>query len=203
VRVQLIDDNSRGITERVHDGAVDLGIGSVVGAGGALSGTPLLSAPLGVIAAPARHGLPARATLAQLRRLPLVKESEDTSIMSLLREAGSPWVGPMEDGVEASSLAIQLALVAQGLGASIVSALGASHPMAQGLLFVPLRPLLLRHVQVLQRKDRPLRPAAAALVAELQRAAAAAPLHAQVRRPRLTQGQAAITADTAAVSFLP
>ncbi len=206
VRVQVIDDNSRGITERVHSGAVDLGIGSVVGAGGALLGTPLLSAPLGVIAAPARHGLPARATLAQLRRLPLVKESEDTSIMSLLREAGSPWVGPMEDGVEASSLAIQLALVAQGLGASIVSALGASHPMARGLLFVPLRPLLLRHVQLLQRKDRALRPAAAALAAAVQQAAASAPLHAQVRRhraPRGAQGQAAITSDTAAVSRLP
>jgi LysR family carnitine catabolism transcriptional activator len=184
VRVQVIDDNSRGITERVHDGRVDLGIGSVVGPGGALQGTPLLSAPLGVIAAPARHGLPARATLAQLRRLPLVKESEDTSIMSLLREAGSPWVGPMEEGVEVSSLAIQLALVSQGLGASIVSSLGASHPMASGLLFVPLRPLLLRHVQLLQRKDSPLRPAAAVLADTLQQAALMAPLHALVRRHR-------------------
>lgn len=182
VRVQIIDDNSRGITERVHAGSVDLGIGSVVGAGGALLGTPLLSVPLGVIAAPQRHGLPARATLKQLRQLPLVKESEDTSIMSLLREAGSAWVRPMEEGVEASSLAIQLALVAQGLGASIVSALGASHPMARGLLFVPLRPQLLRHVQLLQRKDRPLRPAAAALAAAVQQAAAASPLLGRRRR---------------------
>ncbi len=37
VRVRLLDDNSRGITERVHGGAVDFGIGSVVGEGGALS----------------------------------------------------------------------------------------------------------------------------------------------------------------------
>jgi LysR family transcriptional regulator, carnitine catabolism transcriptional activator len=187
VRVQVIDDNSRGITERVHDGVVDLGIGSLVGAGGALQGAPLLSAPLGVIAAPARHGLPARATLAQLRRLPLVKESEDTSIMSLLREAGSPWVGAMEDGVEASSLAIQLALVAQGLGVSIVSALGASHPMARGLLFVPLRPVLLRHMQLLHRKDRSQRPATAALAVAIQQAVMTAPLHAQVRRQRRPQ----------------
>ncbi len=192
VRVLVIDDNSRGITERVQEGAVDFGIGSVVGSASALHGLRLLSAPLGVIAALALHGLPARAPLAQLRRLPLVKESEDTSIMSLLREAGSPWVGPMERGVEVTSLALQLSLVAAGVGASIVSALGASHPIARGLHFAPLRPRLERHVQLLYRKDRPLRPAAAAMVLAVQQAVAAAELHAAVQRAPGAAGDAAI-----------
>jgi len=137
-----------------------------------------------VIAAPERHGLGPRATLAQLRRLPLVKEAEDTSVMNLLREAGSPWVGPMEHGVEVSSLAIQLALVAAGVGVSILSALGASHPVARGLLFVPLRPAIERHVQLLQRRDRALRPAAQALADCLIEAVAEVPLHPRVRVAR-------------------
>ncbi|MFT3820343.1 MAG: LysR family transcriptional regulator [Rubrivivax sp.] len=184
VSVHVIDDNSRGITERVQSGAVDLGIGSVVGPAAALQGLRLLSAPLGVIAAPALHGLGPRATLAQLRRLPLVKEAEDTSVMTLLREAGSPWVMPMQHGVEVSSLAIQLALVAAGVGASILSALGASHPMARGLLFVPLRPAIVRHVQLLQRRDRALRPAAQALADGLVEALAEAKLHPRVQVAR-------------------
>ena len=119
-----------------------------------------------------------------LRRLPLVKEAEDTSVMTLLREAGSPWVGPMQQGVEVSSLAIQLALVAAGVGASILSALGASHPVARGLLFVPLRPAIERHVQLLQRRDRALRPAAQALADCLVEALTEAPLHPRVRVAR-------------------
>lgn len=163
VRVQLLDDNSQGITARVAQGEVDFGIGSVVGAAAGLVAHPLLQAPLGLLAHPAHHRLPSRPSLASAQTLPLVKEAEDTSIMQLLRSQGSPWAAAMEQGVEVSSLSLQLSLVQAGLGVAVLSALGASHPQAGGLSFVPFGPRVWRQLFLLHRRDRPLRPAAHAL----------------------------------------
>jgi LysR family carnitine catabolism transcriptional activator len=170
VRVQLLDDNSQGITARVVQGEVDFGIGSVVGAAAGLVAHPLLQAPLGLLAHPAHHRLPARPSLARAQALPLVKEAEDTSIMQLLRSQGSPWAAAMEQGVEVSSLSLQLSLVQAGLGVAVLSALGASHPQASGLSFVPFGPRVWRQLFLLHRRDRPLRPAAQALAAAIQSA---------------------------------
>lgn len=181
VRVRLRDDNSEGITERVARGEADFGIGSVVGRAGGLATRHMLSAPLGLLAHPAHHRLPARPTLARLATLPLIKEADDTSIMTLLRQRGSALVAVMERGVEVSSLAVQLALVRGGAGVAVLSALGASHPDARGLAFVPLVPTLRREVVLMQRSDRPLRPAAQELADAIIAALPAAPLHAAVR----------------------
>lgn len=184
VRLALVDDNSRGITARVLQGEADLGIGSVLGAAPGLVTRVLLSAPLGLLAHPLHHRLPQRATMATAAALPLVKEADDTSVMQLLRAHGSPLVAAMERGVEVTSLSLQLALVHAGVGVAVLSALGASHPQAAGLRFVPLSPRVERQVVLMHRRDRPLRAPAQALVDALGPALAAAQLHAQVRREK-------------------
>lgn len=164
VRVRLRDDNSEGITDRVSRAEVDFGIGSILGEPAVLTARKLLDAPLGLLAHPRHFRLPARPAPRRLFDLPLVKEADDTSIMRLLRLRGSDVVAAMEYGIEVSSLATQLALAAAGAGVAVLSALGASTEAARGLTFVPLVPAVKREVFLFNRADRPLRPAARALV---------------------------------------
>jgi LysR family transcriptional regulator, carnitine catabolism transcriptional activator len=163
VRVVLREANSAGITGAVARAEVDFGIGSIVGAQTALTTVKLLEAPLGLLAHPRHMPLPRRPTPQVLGRLPLLKEAEDTSIMQLLRQHGADIVAVMERGVEVSNLATQLALAAAGVGVAVMSALGASHPDAGHLVFVPLVPAIRREVFLMRRADRPLRPSARAL----------------------------------------
>lgn len=163
VRVRLIDDNSAGITSSVARSLVDLGIGSPVGDTAALSCTSLLTAPIGVLANPAFFRLKSRVTAEDLASLPLLRESNDTSIMHLLRTHGSELVAQMDSGVEVSSLSLQIAMARAGVGVAVLSALGASHGAAEGLRFAALSPALSRGVFLMSRRDRPMSPVAAEL----------------------------------------
>lgn len=153
VQVRLLDDNSAGITSRVLKAEVDLGIGSPIGDTAALSCERLASAPLGLLW-PAEHNTSPRDGPAPARDLPLLREPEDTSIMTILRMRGSPLVARMQQGIEVSSLGMQLALVHAGVGLAVVSALGASHPMAQGLRFEPLEPTIEREIFLMTQRTR-------------------------------------------------
>lgn len=172
MRLRLLDDTSAGITRRVVHAEADLGIGSLSGDTSALLCQKLLTAPLGVLANPAHFALKASAAARDLAALPLLKEGPDTSIMQLLRLHGSSLVAQMDGGVEVSSLSIQLAMAQAGVGVAVLSALGASHPQARGMRFVPLRPAVRREVFLQQRRDRPLSATARvlrdALLAPLQ-----------------------------------
>lgn len=165
VQVQLLDGNSRGTTERVLQGKADLGIATAIGGAEALRAELLLHARLGLLMPPeaAGDGVAPPSTDRPLPGRRLVKEAEDTSIMQLLRAHAPAWADAMARGVEVSSLALQLAMVRAGVGPTVVSALGASHPQAEGLRFVPLTPAVERPLALMYRRERPLRPAAAAL----------------------------------------
>ena len=164
VKVRLMDDNSQGITARVSRAEVDFGIGSPVGESGPLLCKRLLNAPLGLLGDDARYPLAAFERDQDLTALPLLKEAADTSIMHMLRTHGSDIVSHMGQGIEVSSLDLQMTFARQGLGVAVVSALGASHPLAQGLYFVPLRPTISRDVFTIQRRDRAPSPSARALM---------------------------------------
>jgi LysR family carnitine catabolism transcriptional activator len=127
----------------------------------------LLYAPLGLLLPPGSRRPAARAVASDMP-WPLVKEAEDTSVMHLLRTQAPAWADSMAGGIEVSSLSLQLALVRAGVGATVLSALGASHPQARGLRFVPLAPAVDRLVALMRRRDRPLRPAAAAFADALR-----------------------------------
>lgn len=183
VRLRLIDDNSAGITERVARAEADMGIGSPVGDTRLLDCEPLLSAPLGLLGDAQRFDLPARLTPQVLAALPPLKEPADTSILQALRQQSSPLVAQMEAGVEVSSLTLQLALARSGVGVAVLSALGASHPLAAGLRFVPLRPALRREVF---HRERSPSPSLRAFMQALQQGLHQASLLPLVRRARRT-----------------
>lgn len=180
VRLRIIDDNSEGISRRVRMSEVDLGIGSPMGDVEALQCQRLLRAPLGLLA-PAHCYALTEADARGEPRVPLLKESADTSIMQVLRLHGSAMLAPMSQGVEVSSLSIQLALASAGVGVAVLSALGASHPQAQAMQFVPLQPLVQRELFLMRRRDRPFNQALRALEDMVWQALASAPLHPAVR----------------------
>lgn len=167
VQVRLFDDNSAGITGRVLRSEADVGIGSPMGDTAALTCERLASASIGLLAHPDYFELHEPTDLAQIARLPLLREPEDTSIMNMLRTRGSELVGQMQRGTEVSSLAMQLALVREGVGVAVLSALGASHALADGMRFVPLMPPIEREVFLMTQRTRILSSPAKALIAVL------------------------------------
>ena len=183
VRLRVLDDNSAGITARVARAEADLGIGTPVGDTRGLDCEKLLSAPLGLLGDARRYRLAAHAGNHELASLPLLKEPSDTSVAQVLRAHGSALVTLMERGTEVSSLSLQLALARAGVGVAVLSALGASHPAAQGLHFAPLRPRLVREVFLLRRNDRAASASCRALVDALRATLAAPPrgLHPLVK----------------------
>lgn len=149
IRLRLIDDNSAGITSRVVRAEVDIGIGSLVGDSSRLICHKLLSAPIGLLALPQRYAWTQPLSAEEANQLPLLKEPADTSIAQALALGGSDVLAWMNQGTEVSSLALQLALAQAGQGVAVVSALGASHPGAQGLVFTPLLPAVQRTVYLM------------------------------------------------------
>ncbi len=186
VRVRLMDDNSAGITARVARAEVDLGLGSPVGDTGALRCHKLLEAPIGLLGDATVFPLLLAKTASALAGLPLLKEPADTSIAHLLRAHGSELVAQMDSGIEVSSLSLQLALAASGVGVAVLSALGASHPQARGLRFVPLRPRVAREVFMITRRDQAPGASVRALMTAIEAAVAQpiAGLHAAVKLAR-------------------
>lgn len=181
VRIKLLDDNSAGITSRVARAEADLGVGSPVGDTAGLLCQRLLSAPIGLLADPRHFPMKASMRLQDMLDLPLLKESADTSIMQALRSQGSELVARMERGIEVSSLAMQLALAREGVGVAVLSALGASHPQAEGLRFVPLKPALQREVFLMQARNRAPSPSVRALAQAIRDGLRRASLHAAVK----------------------
>ena len=182
VRLHLIDDNSAGISSRVIRAEADLGIGSLFGDTSNLACSLLLTAPLGLLGDPTRFDLITAVKTGDLSALPLLKEPPDSSIMQVLQSRGSALVPQMGKGVEVTSLALQLALAHAGVGVAVVSALGASHPQAGSLQFVPIKPAMAREVFMMQRRDRELTPSARAFASALRAGLSQAILHSSVQR---------------------
>lgn len=184
VRLRVIDDNSAGIVSRVARAEVDLGVGSLVGntSISILVSRPLLSARLGLLGDPKRFAMAAAVRRNDFSKLPLLNEPMDTSIMQELQRHGSELVSFMDRGAEVSSLALQLALAQAGAGVAVMSALGASHPQAFELRFVPLQPAINREVFVFWRRDRPPSTSAQALVKAIGFGVGSVKLHAAVTR---------------------
>jgi LysR family carnitine catabolism transcriptional activator len=184
VRLKLIDNNSAEISSRVMLAEADLGIGSLFGDTSGMVCQLLLTAPLGLLVLPemaARFDLHTAIKTGDLSQLPLLKEPSDSSIMQVLQSRGSALVQHMGKGAEVTSLALQLALAQAGVGVAVVSALGASHPQASGLLFVPLQPVMAREVFLMQRRDRDLNPSAKAFANALRTGLAQATVHPSIK----------------------
>jgi LysR family carnitine catabolism transcriptional activator len=182
IRLRIVDDNSQGITSRVARAEVDMGIGSQLGRAGSVACEKLLSAPLGLLG-PAAALPPGKSVrMGDVRGARLLKEPDDTSIAHSLAMHGSDLLHQMDSGTECSSLTLQLAMAQAGAGLAVLSALGASHPQAAGLRFVPLSPRLHREVFLMHHLDHPPDEATAATRDAIWSALARAVLHAEVKR---------------------
>lgn len=166
IHVDLLDDTSGGVIRRIESGEVDVGIGSYVGmAGNAPSVRRLLSARLGVLFPVGYPKIPSRPTLASLNEIPILRDSDESSIAAAFRQQAPDLWERMRRKVSVTNLDLQLALVREGIGACIVSALAASHPSARGMPYrLLVEPEMTRDVYVFTRRDVSLLPAAARFV---------------------------------------
>jgi LysR family carnitine catabolism transcriptional activator len=162
VRVSVVESYGLETTKLVRSGEVDLGIGTPQGDIAGMRCDPLLRAPLGIVYRPDQFEVK-DGTLETLSKLPILKEGPNSSIIDLLRVNGSPIVTMMSKGIDVTSLTMQLALVREGMGVAVMSALAASHPQAMELGFTALDPCIERPVFLMQRGDRQASQALTAL----------------------------------------
>ncbi|KUY84071.1 LysR family transcriptional regulator [Burkholderia sp. RF4-BP95] len=163
IHVSLIDDTSGGVIRRIESGEVDVGIGSYIGmAGSVLNARLLLTARLGVVYPAGLTNVPVPLTLKDLSELAILRDADDSSIAAALRQYAPLLWERMARRVTVTSLDMQLALVRDGIGACVISALAASHPGALGLPYRLIEsPVLQRDVYVFTRREVSLLPAAA------------------------------------------
>ncbi|WP_322023423.1 LysR family transcriptional regulator [Burkholderia sp. BCC1977] len=163
IQVSLIDDTSGGVIRRIETGEVDLGIGSYVGvAAEILNVRHIMSARLGILFPSGYPNIPLRPSLNDLFEVPILRDADDSSISAAIRQH-APFVWEsMSRRVAVTNLDLQIALVREGVGACVISALAASHPSARGMPFRFLNePELKRDLYVFTRRDVSLMPAAA------------------------------------------
>ena len=169
IRIELFDALAGGGLALLREGRVDLAIT----AGGDLREfdvTELKSERFHLVC-PKSHALAGKrsVTLAQLRGLPLVQIARSSSVRQHLEAAG---VVAEPGALEVEHLATVAALVAQGLGVSVVPELTLFHFERAGLAAVPVRDAQLRRPLLLaRRKGKALSVAAQAMVAEIAREA--------------------------------
>jgi DNA-binding transcriptional LysR family regulator len=107
--------------------------------------------------------------LAQLAGAPLVHLARNSSVRQHLEAAG---VAAATGALEVEHLATVAALVAQGLGISVVPGLTLFHFERAGLAAVPVRDAALRRpILLARRKGKALSVAAQAMVEEIARTA--------------------------------
>ncbi|MDN7676443.1 LysR family transcriptional regulator [Burkholderia oklahomensis] len=163
IHLDLITDTSGGVVRRIESGEIDVGIGSYIGmVGNALNARRILSARLGILFPVDYPQIPPRPTLKDLNKIPILRDADDSSIASVLRQHAPEFWGRMGRKISVTNLDLQLALVREGIGACIVSALAASHPSARSMpyrLFAETE--VKREVFVFTRCDVSLLPAAA------------------------------------------
>jgi DNA-binding transcriptional LysR family regulator len=170
--VNVIEDTSGGVLRRVEAGEVDFGIGSHVGSTTNIVGVRhLLCSRLGVLFPPDFEAIPDRVTLDELHRLPLLRDPDDSGVAATLRKHLPELWSSMSRRIVVTHPDLQAALVREGAGVAIVSALTASHAACRGLPFKPIElPHLERNIHVFTRRGAQLWETALKLLAALNRA---------------------------------
>ncbi len=186
IAVSLFDHSASVIEKQVLNNEVDFGIGGNHSNHSELLYQPLLLDRFGVVMAPERCLLRHKEGIGwqQLATEPLVHLSSDTGIRAQLSKLGEDVAFSIRSAkLEASSPAGVAALVREGLGMSVLPALAASTAMFDGLEFQPLEePAIFRDIHIISRRGRTLSPAANALLEQLLRYLAQAPLPPHVIR---------------------
>lgn len=181
VRLSLFDTLARGGLDMLRAGTVDL----AVTAGGDLREFALteLARERFHLVCRSDHALAGKrsVSLAQLAGQDFIHLARSSSVRQCLEAAGVPLGGAA--GLEVEHLATVAALVASGLGISVVPGLTLFHFQREGLVAVPVRDQVLsRPIYLAHRKDKPLSVAAQAMAQEIAKQARMRP---QPRGPSL------------------
>ena len=143
--LQFEGGTSKQVIASVLQGRADCGICTVLGDPHdqpELHCTPLLQAPLGLLANP-DFALPARiCSLADLKGVKLARYSDDSVISRLLQSHATAFDAYYASHMVCTNISAAYALVRGGEVAAVASGFGSNHPQAAGLRFVPLPGLL-------------------------------------------------------------
>jgi DNA-binding transcriptional LysR family regulator len=152
--IELQDGSSAQVIASVLASRSSLGICAVTSQQPELQCIPLLDVPLGLIVG--EHcTLPASIqTLDDLNGVPMLRFCDDAVITQTLRAHGIAFDAYFKSTVVSSGVPISFPLVRGKNMAMVASGIGATHPQADGLKFVPLPGLLpSAQVSLIYRKD--------------------------------------------------
>lgn len=170
--LQFEDGTSQQVIASVLQGRADCGVCTVLGDPAdqpELHCTPLLQAPLGLLANPDFELPSSICSLTDLDGINLVRPGDDSVISQLLQLHAVRFDAYYASRVACSNMPAAYAMVQGGQVAVVTSGIGATHPQAQGLRFVPLPGLLpTLSVSLISKRDTPF-DAQRALMKELTR----------------------------------
>jgi DNA-binding transcriptional LysR family regulator len=136
------DLSSHLVIDAVVSGEADLGLCMYGGGRSDIYCTPLLNAPLGLLASPALMLPSSIMTLEDLSRVPMARLADNMVLPQLLRSNGIRFDAYFNARVTSNNMLAAIAAAETGYFASIVSAAAASSTQARGLRFIPLPHLL-------------------------------------------------------------
>ncbi len=169
INVYLREENAEGVQRRLLAGDVAFGISNIWQEDAQIDFQPLFQDRYGVMyASPSaldESDDPVR--WRELDKFRVIGFSSDWGLQTRLQSRNIP-EGVRRPRYEVSNTTTMAALISEGAGVSVVSALGARRPPLDGLNFRPLvEPVMMRTVGVMRRKGQILSPAAAELLARL------------------------------------
>ena len=174
VVVQIKDLVSEKLIEAVKQEQVDFGIGSRIRVDRELKTAPLLVDKLCAFV-PKSH-LMARnesVTLKELVAFPLILTGRDSSVRELLERSLRREKLPVSIAYETNYMSTAISMVRAGLGIAVLPEFAANGESREVIRSVAItRPLLSRKIEIIQRKDRTLSPAAVKMVEIIKQVAA-------------------------------
>jgi LysR family transcriptional regulator, carnitine catabolism transcriptional activator len=171
VVVQIRDVLAEGVIEAVKKEEVDFGIGTKTHSDRELKTIPLMTDELCAVV-PQSH-LRARQksiTLKELAALPLILTTKNSSVRKLVDTAAKKEKLALSIAFETVNMSTAFGLVNAGLGIAILPEIVARTQNTPAIRCVSItKPSLNRTIEIIQKKDRSLSPAAAKLVEILRR----------------------------------
>lgn len=168
--VQICDLVAEKLMDAVRHGEVDFGVGTRLRADREIKTSPLLVDRL--CAFVPHHHLLARQESVALRELtahPLVLTAKDSSVRELLERALRREKLPITIAYETNYMSTAIHLVSAGLGIAILPEDAVAGIGSDKVRCVPVsRPVLNRKIEIIERIDRSLSPAAAKMVETLK-----------------------------------
>lgn len=168
VRIVVLDVLAERVRELVLKRQADLGIAPRHGSSEDLIATPLFQDRLMLFVAP-DHPLAERDSvmLKEVCRHPLIVPNRESSVRESVEEIAHRDGLTIQPRYEPNFMATALGLVRSGLGVAILPEIAAG-PDASGFVRVPIGPhAAIRHIDLLQRTNRTLAPAATAFIEAL------------------------------------